>query len=460
MQVYAVATWCIYTALLIHVGWRGLSQARLALVAFSVILLVTSALRQPLYFLRLDRPHPRAHFEATEWELLCVANLALIGWVCVVVISYSLYAAPARLMIGAFPRRCVSGGAGAAPRGVFVAVLAPFALSVLGTLYLIVQSGGLAQFTFDVKVGKDLAGLYVIRAAGALASMLAFYGVLASMRRSPGGGVRLTAMAWLYLLMVVVAMAANFAWGNRYSITLIALGFLVGFHLYVRPLRILEVLGIGVLAVAGLQGLKLLRLALISEAVGADLAANENTWLSLSLSLHLVEFDALMLALRDAGSLFDFRWGADFYNGLVAFVPRFVLPSKETFHVGGWFRRIYEPWTVNGWPITTPGSWYVNFGPVGILLGGWVSGVVMRAYDEAFGRARLNAWHAAIGSSLAFFLFEAGVNTGFVQYYVLYAVPMFLASIWILLLSGGGRAPPPAHLPGVPSARGAQGAAP
>lgn len=411
----------------------GLARERIGLIVVATIMLIVSAVRQPIYFLGLDVPHPQSHFSEREWELVAVANLTLMAWVSVILVAYVFGAWPARFISLFFPSRMIGQQRETWNLGVFMVVVAPFALSILGTIILLNEHGGFAGLTYASKVGKELKGLFAIRAAGSLASVLALYGLLTSMRTGSDGRLRMSPMGWVYLGMVLLAMTSNFAWGNRYSIALILLGFLTTVHFYLRRFRLWEVLALGLFFATVLQGLKLLRFDLLSEVAGKDVSVLEGFWLTISLSLHFAEFDAFMLALRDTGSLFDFRAGQDFINGLLSWVPRSILPAKESFHIGPWFRQIYEPWTINGWPVTTAGSWYVNFGPIGIVLGGGLAGLFLRAYDMAFDKVRTNPWHAAIGPGLAFFLFEGGVSTGFLQFYVLYAVPLYLALFWVVM---------------------------
>ena len=435
MIFFAVASWVIYTVLLISVLASGVRKRRVSLIAFAAILLITSNFRQPLFFTGLAQPHPRNYFLPTEWTLISTANFTLIAWLLVTILSYEFNAPLGRIIAPLFPARDPQPDRNLKPRGVMLTVLLPFLISVGGTAILIVQFGGLANFSFAVKVTKDVQGLYIIRAVGVLASILAFYAVLSTMQFREGRQVKLPRITIIYLAMVILTLAAAFAWGDRYVLALIFLGYMICWHLYVRRLSPITILLLGGSAVALLQGLKIVRLQLFSEVTGNILTVESDFWLNVSLSLHLVEFDAFMLALRDAGTLFYFRGPQDFVNGLLSWIPRSIYPDKETFHIGGWFRRVYEPSIVNGWPVTTPGGWYVNFAAWGIPIGAWISGIIMRGFDAAFNRLEESPWQASVGPLLAFFLFEAGINTGFPQKIFLYVVPLHLTYLWIAHLS-------------------------
>ncbi len=435
MIVFAIATWAAYTTLLMMTLVQGLKHRRLSLIAFATVLTIVTSLRQVLYFWGLATPFPENYFMKTEWALIGAANLVLITWLVVTMLSYSFNAPLARLVSPLFPSRDPSPDPKSPPRGVLLAILPPFLVAVGGTAWLIASFGGVANFTFAVKVSKSLTGSYAIRTLGVIACMLSYYAFISSIKFSATGRIQLPRMTLIYLAMVIMTLAANFAWGNRYALALIFLGYMLAWHLYIRKIKPMTFLLVGASAATLLQGLKLLRLALVSEATGNEIVANTDFWLNLSTSLHLVEFDALLLALRDSGVLFEFRWAQDFINGLLSWVPRSLYPDKETFHIGGWFRQIYQPWTVNGWPVTTPGSWYVNFSVWGIPIGGWISGLLMRAFDTAFDKLENSAWKCSIGPVLVFFMFEGGISMGFPQYVFLYLVPLFLAQIWVAQVS-------------------------
>jgi oligosaccharide repeat unit polymerase len=436
MMFLAVATWACYTLMLGLILIYGVRYQRLALISFALILFLVTNARQVLYFIGVARPHPKAYFFETEWELVILANLALISWVIISCISYEVNRPLSRLVALIFPAADPAPGRDRSPRGTMLALLPAFLISVGGTALLIVAFGGIARFTYAVKIGKDLSGAYAIRTMGSIASMLALYALFSTLKYNERGRIKLPRATIIYIAMVVLTLASVFAWGNRYALALTFIGYMIGWHLYVRRLNLTTMLMLALAASVTLQGLKLVRLALVSDVTGNQSTQEiEDIWLNVSLSLHLVEYDAFMLALRDAGNLFDFRGAQDFINGLLSWIPRSIYPDKETFHIGGWFRRVYEPSTINGWPVSTPGSWYVNFSFFGFAIGGWISGIFMRAFDTAFSGIKDSAWQAAIGPTLVFFVFGGGVSTGFLQSIMLFVVPLAAARLVISHMS-------------------------
>ena len=259
--------------------------------------------------------------------------------------------------------------------------------------------------------------------------------MLSHLKKKTNGKIKITPAACAYMTILVLCMATNDLWGNRYNIALALISAGLAWHFYVKKASAVKVVIFTLGAFGLLQILKDVRGELVAGSVGREFNNLEDFWLDISTSLHFVEFDALLLALRDAGNLFEFRFGKDFLNGLLSWVPRSLFPEKESFHIGGWFRRVYQPNKINGWPVTTIGGWYLNFGIFGILIGTAISGFVVRVFDEAFKNVASNPWHASIGVGLSIFMLEGGVNTGFPQRIVLLIIPLALASYFLTSLN-------------------------
>ncbi|QIK42356.1 O-antigen polymerase [Pontivivens nitratireducens] len=441
-MIFAIISFVLYSSILAFVGLKGVRYARPALIGTVVILTVLTFFRQVMYYFGLDQPYPQGFFNYTEWNLILKANLVCTVWIVVLYSAYVGFTPAAHLFTSLLPSG--PGLKEKKPRGIKVVVLVPACFAIFGTIYLVLQSGSISQFLYDSKVGKDLKGLFVFQEAATLASILALYGFVVCLDKEKRGIRSITWGAFGYILIIVVSMIVNYVWGNRYNIALMAVSSVIVWHYCVSSLNFMKVLICAVLAMVVLEALRNLRGELVSSATGRTFSTYSNPWLSLSTALHFVEFDALMLALRDTGHMFDFRHGQDFINGLLSWIPRSIYPDKETFNIGPWFRRVYQPQIINGWPITTMGSWYVNAGYWGIFLGAALSGCVLRVFDLAFDGLRNDPWKAVIGICLAIFMFEGGVNTGFPQKVFLLILPLSWASFWIRMMN---KAPEPASGP-------------
>jgi hypothetical protein len=325
------------------------------------------------------------------------------------------------------------------------------ALGLVATTKLVIDYGSISNFVYAVKVKKELAGAYVIGQINVIGAIVAVYGALLVLketqqkrairdsqvfdRKRSGIRIRYTPIM-LYFTLLMINLMCIYFWGSRTNIGYVLVAAAFAFHVLIRKIRLVEI----VLAVVAI-GVAMMALAVLRTNLTAEAAAvkawtdNVPTWTLLSITLHLVEFDALMLALRDAGSLFEFRLGEDFWSGLVSWIPRQIWPEKPSTHyIGGWFRRIYEPERVNGWPVTVIGSWYVNFGIVGVFFGGLISGLLSAAVDLRYAAlAHKDAFAAIMPAVLGMFLLAGGYNTGLPQYYVLVVVPLFAIALILRL---------------------------
>ena len=415
----AVLIWVIYSSVLALGLSYALKRARPGLVAVLIMLVLLTALRPPQFFFGLDLPLPQSHFDGVEAQLVQATMLVCCVWLGCLLLAYGIAPPLASKLVWLLPKGPNTLGQ-VQRRALWTAIMAPLVLALVGSFYLAYRSGGFGGMIYASKIGKELAGLFLFKEAATLAALLSIFGLITF--RGKGLG---------FVVVIVIACVANFMWGGRYNIALILLTAGIAWHWAIRPLRATEVCVSLLLGIGLLQALKALRWLLFNDVSGGEYVLDESIWRNLSTSLHMAEFDALMLALRDAGDRFDLRAGADFINGLLSWVPRSLYPEKETFHIGGWFRQIYQPAMKNGWPVTVIGAWYVNFGYIGVPLGAIISGIVVRVYDAVFSDPRGSAWHATIGTGLALFMLEGGVSTGFPQRIALLILPLAAVSWWL-----------------------------
>ena len=435
-MMVALAAWLLALSLVLTGMFYALTRQRVAYIAVLAILLVHLFIRPGFYFFGLDQPYPYNFFDNNSWQLITTATLIGIGWVVLFSLSYAVLSAPAAMARGLLPQAPINADRNAV---LFIAI-AVTGLAALATAAKVVEYGSIARFVFAVKVSKELAGSFVLKHISVIGAIITIFGMFLFARPVSNHTSR-----WLRTVPIVIFVlcmtlfcinaACNFMWGNRYNIALLTFTLALGWHFYVRPFRISEII-LGVICLGLiLQMLKGVRADFRGEASNTTIESTQSLWLSISTSLHFNQFDAFMLALRDMGTLFDMREGKDFYNGLVSWIPRSLMPDKETFYIGSWFRRIYEPAHVNGWPVSVVGSWYVNFGAIGIIAGAILSGFVAAIFDQAFRAVRQSAWQAAMAPGLAFFMLDGGVNTGFPQQIVLTLIPLTLLAMGLHLTS-------------------------
>lgn len=423
----AVVTWVTTVALVGIMLWWCLRRGHVAAIAILAILVPHALIRPLLFFFGLDDPYPRELFRDDWWELVARALLATMSWIVVFFGAYAIFVRPVSPLRFLAPH--ASGTS--SPRILVVAALLTTALGAALSGLLVLRAGSVGSLMYQVKIDKALAGYYIIRDISVLGAIISAVALLyyVNRLRLPKARRLWGILAVISLALFIVNLMFNYFWGNRYNIAMLLVALVVGWHFYIRKLTVLRLMVVVLLLAVVLQTLKVIRAEGIESVWSAESTNPQPFWVDVSTSLHLSQFDAFMLALRDAGEQFPFRDGRDFKNGLLAWVPRALYPEKETFHVGSWFRRVYQPEKINGWPVTTMGDWYVNFGYWGIFFGAVVSGVFAAVFDAGFRNIRESPWEAMVAPASAFLLFDGGVDPGFLQAFFLVMVPIYSFAI-------------------------------
>lgn len=442
MYLFAILSWLV--SLLFFVSGFFVFHRKQSIAGAIVLsyLALLTAIRPLMLLLKLDTPIPDSHWDEC-WAELSLASMAVCLWISMILFS-RLALGPASIAMAVFLPK--------APKHVSheLMVIITFivtGIAVTANLYMVSQYGSVARFMFAVKIEKAIGSAYLIRQMAMLGAIVASFGMFSAARSSPKKNSRVSKsipkpMLAFYVSMIMINLGCNYLWGNRKNIALFFVAAAFAYHFYIRRLKIHEVVaGIFILASA-LQGLRLLRESFTSEVVGRNIGlyAEHGPIRYTSSSLHLADYDALMLALRDGGELYEFRGGEHFFNGLATLVPRLFWPEKPSgYHVGRWFRQNYEPEKQNGWPVTPIGSWYVNFGITGIIVGGLLTGILIGAIDYRYDKPGEYAWHAFMAPILAAFLMDGGWNTGLPQYVLHYLIPMFFLAVALNLMNSSGR---------------------
>lgn len=419
-MAWAILAYLAALAVLVYCTLSFYRTGRIGGLAACVLIALQVYARPLLFLAGVDEPSPPDFFERDSWYLVAIGALVGGAWIGILTATYWVFyeAAPAR---GFFPR---------APERVrlshvFIAATALTALNLLATSIMVASVGGIARFQVAVKLEKALSGFYIVREMSGPALIICGFALFACglMRDQIAPRLRKRMLAYI-MVLITLNFGVYFAWGTRMNIALFAIAFLVGWHFAVRRISLARLAMITTIAATVLFQLRRLRASWKSDVVGVSNVTTDNIWREISQSLHFVEFDALMLALRDAGSRFDFTYGAEFLNGVLAWVPRFIFPEKKSFVIGGWFRQIYQPDIINGWPVTLPGAWYLNFNWFGIVIGAMVSGIIIAMLDKTY-RAQNSAWSVAMVTTLGFTFVQGGVTFGFLQGYIMVVVPIF-----------------------------------
>ncbi|MBU6329353.1 MAG: hypothetical protein KGR18_05300 [Acidobacteria bacterium] len=305
-------------------------------------------------------------------------------------------------------------------------------------VFLFARYGSYARMVRASKVDKEFAGLFfllVFPTSGTITSILVF---LLTVRDRVGRFTpRQRSMATISVIYALFNGVGVYLWGARSLLVLTAVQLVIGYFVFrprgtTRRLRgtrgrvvigILVAIGLGTLMVVGLR---VYRDQALSGSVSGSIKG-QTVVRQLSVAANTVHYDAYLLAVRDWPTTHRFRGGLDIYNGAVGVIPRALWPGKPTFVApGAWFRQVYEPNTRNGWPMGAPGTWYLNFGRIGILICGLVTGIVLSAALRSMSRTRTEPLAFVMAFAVGIWVLGDGVDGEFVVKWAQFVLPMLL----------------------------------
>lgn len=424
MSALLTLSYFVFAAYFLLFAKWAMARTHVVVLFAAAYFFLTSGARPLLLIWGLDTPAPDYLFGADEIDLIGTTFALVILWTIIFFTSYRLFIGSGTLAVKA-PRLPVIPSIARLYACMFFLTIC--GVGVVG--YFILNEGGFTRFMIAVKNEKEFAGLYFLRQFNLFAIMVSIYGLLITAKPAAHGRRKRRISSKPLLIFggcILINFVTLYAWGYRNQIAFMSAVMLLGYHIFIRRMTLAELTAWVVVGLAVFHGLRFLREIMRAEVLSSNALVLEELdgIRAFSMSMHLVQFDGLMLAVRDIGTLVPVRAGQDFLNGLISWVPRFVLPDRETFFIGGWFRRIYEPMRSNGWPITVVGSWWVNFGFIGILIGPIVSAAAIAIFDRIFCRAGTDPWHLVAGGTIGAFMFNGGFNTGTPQDIVLTFIPI------------------------------------
>jgi hypothetical protein len=363
----------------------------LDLMALTLYYLALQLLWRPLVLATgLDTPFPTELFATRE-----TGTLIVLGQGVVVLFLLGLWAGarwlsplvgPARLL---YP---MSRGS-LSPRTLLLLAAVLTAVAFAATVLLWIRYGGPAGLIQAAKVDRDIAESRALRSIPMLAAL---FGVAAffSVRRAPL--LRVVALG-----LVALNGYLSWTWGARDVPVISVIALVAGSLIFGAVGRRAEVrtgwdwlrdprwrrrfLLVPVLALLLAFSLRTAR----DTVLWGDLAPTiegQSTVRMMAVATNNTFYDSLLLLLDDWPEEFDFRDGQDFVDGTVAAVPSAIVGEQEPFvSPAVQLAQTYIDRN-NGFPATAAGDWYVNFGLLGVVLGGLVSGVIARAGQLALRR--------------------------------------------------------------------------
>lgn len=302
------------------------------------------------------------------------------------------------------------------------------AASVLGIGFLVQRSGGIAAFMIGARTG-GLPGMYLFLKMPMVASFLSVLLVTEELRRKRS--IVMGAACLVACLLLILTT------GDRSGVIAPLMALVVVFHFTVRRLPGLQFALLASVGLLVLSLLSALRLAVFTGApMGTAVAEALLPWTSgsgishLGRSLNLDMVDYFLVILQ------DFTWetlhfGKDFVIGVIGVVPRAIWPEKpDSILIGNWFALRYLGRNV-GMPITATGEWWLNFGIPGVIVGGFLSGMLFRSIWAYVQKNDYATWSVLL--YMVYFLNVTAYGmigtTLFVQL-VYWAVPLWAAYRW------------------------------
>jgi oligosaccharide repeat unit polymerase len=287
--------------------------------------------------------------------------------------------------------------------------LALTAVALLIQGYLLARFGSFGGILYASKVEKALAGTHYLMLPSEVAALGSTAAYL-EVRHRPGPK---TGLRFLMLGCALLDSVLVFAWGARgFLVIIVAMLLLVSGPLH-RPRK--PHLGISGVARIALATLLVLSLAIFLRDTRDNLTrpgqthsfAQQSIWRQASHGINGNSFDSSMLVFRDWPAKHRLRNGIDYWNGALGVVPRKIWPDKPKPYAVA-FRQIYQPHTLNGWPVGAPTTWYMNFGWLGLIIGGLISGAVIGAVARRYAAAPWSGVNTALTFTIGVFVLRMG----------------------------------------------------
>lgn len=411
----------------VMLGGRGPTDM---VLLFVLVFCLFYGFRPLMFVLGLDVPYPTELFFPEEMPALLPSTL----------LALCLYLVAAMVGIAAVTR---SGARGWAPffasretdlRRAMTVTLVLTAVGTVVSVYLMASYGGVGGVIVASKYDKALGGLYALRSVSGVGAIVAVTTFIDLRRQGlPSRSIRAAALVCAFANAFFV-----FMWGSRGVLIVVAVVLVLGLQsdrrrrpAVPRQRVLVRLLVAVVLVVVAASGMRVARDNLSHGEVQANYASS-STWRQAAVGTNSIYFDAAMLSFRDFPSRYPLRQGEDFRNGAVGVVPRFVWAGKPTgIPPGKWFRQVYEPAKLNGWPMGAAAVWYLNFGWWGLPLGGLLSGLVIGLLAAAQRRRPASGFNTGVAVVAAVFVLPLGWDNQVLMKFVIWLVPLWLLSYYI-----------------------------
>jgi hypothetical protein len=444
--VDAVVVWAIVGLLLTLIYTKLSRHALDPLALFCYGFFFFYVFRESVITLGLDPPYPDNLFiPAQTPHVLTTAGLCLLCFLGGVIAGYIV----SERAVSVFALVPVTRKIPSIKRQTRLVVVLTAAATVI-TAYLLHRFHGVAGVVRAGKLNGSLAGSYELRIFPAIGAVTAASLAVTVWRDRRKSGPRRNSQ----LLGIAAAGAAllNSAyvllWGSRQAAAIVLLIFLAGIFLLERQDRRAGNAGasarrrrtsfgrlvlVGVVLALCITGLRIARdTVLVSNPSGTSAIQGQSPLRSVSVATDSTYFDAVLLAVRDWPGTYAYRGGEDFGVGVEALVPRVLWPGKPAdVRPGAWFRALYQPQSLNGWPLGAVGDWYLGFGFPGLLFGGLLSGLVLGVLMNAWRTAPWTPFNLASIMCMVAFVIPTGVEALSLLHWAQWGLPLLLCARYL-----------------------------
>lgn len=299
-------------------------------------------------------------------------------------------------------------------------------LGLVVGMQLLMRFGSVQGVIYASKISKDLAGTFAVRQVVGLGAFLASVAFLTAWQRKQIPGALFFAGCF-FLNLFVFSL-----WGSRLEAFVLLSGSMLFMAARAGVITGKALVKFSLAGAALLFVATFLYIYRLAELAGSwEIALSRDLATTTAVSLHMTRFDSLMLVVQDFTTTLNSRQGEDFFNGMIMAIPRAIWPDKPSqLLIGQWFRQWYEPNAVNGWTVGGPGEYLVNFGTMGVLIGGVIYGLLLTIIHSGFVKmGETSPFSVMLSFVLVLIVVPEGSPIQMIPRVILWVVPIFLLVI-------------------------------
>lgn len=233
---------------------------------------------------------------------------------------------------------------------------------------------------------------------------------------------------YMVIFSSFVAASAGLLFGGRGPFIYYIVFLTISYSFYVKKLGYISLTIAFTCVLSLLYLLKELRESMWSNGGSPGPVESSNLFRNISDSTNLDSYDKLTLIMQNE---IPFLYGEGFLNSIKALIPRSLWSEKpQDLYMDIQFHNIFEPSTI-GWPLKALGEWYWNFDTFGVMIGGFLSGLIFKSIQKSYSDYKEHPVSFMIMFMLSLSVFQGGYTAASILKYVATMVPIFI----ILFLS-------------------------